>query len=130
MKRIFFPLVAFAAFAAFAATSAAHDAPAAISQARQEAHLEYPAPAPAFRKLVDERIEGARVRLEQYITTKAVPREKAQALRERFRAAIAQINAKVTEACADGTVTAEEARGVHELAKELRAEAHEAGEKG
>jgi hypothetical protein len=90
------------------------------SQTQRQEHLKYPAPAAEFREHVSERIAGARERLDEYIVNKGLRPEEASALRARFQAGVAQVNAKVDEVCADGTVTADEAKAVHELAKSLR----------
>jgi hypothetical protein len=92
----------------------------AQSMTQLEEHLAYPASPAVFRERVNDRVAKARARVEQFILDEEVSPETAKKVRARFEAAIAQIHAKVDEVCADGTVTAEEAIAVHELARTLR----------
>jgi hypothetical protein len=85
-------------------------------------HLTYPATAADFRQLVSERVAKSRARVEDYIAGKQLRPEDAAALRARFQTDVDQVMRKVDEVCADGTVTHEEARAVHELAQSLRRE--------
>jgi hypothetical protein len=79
----------------------------------------FPMAAADFRQHVSARIDQARARMEQHIASQQLPQDQADALRARFNAGVAQGSAKVDEVCADGTVTRDEARSVHELAKSL-----------
>jgi hypothetical protein len=76
-------------------------------------------PAAEFRQQVSGRLEKARARMEERLTTDHLPPEQAAALRATFTASVAQINAKVDQVTADGTVTKEEAEAVHELVRPL-----------
>ncbi|MGD0523632.1 MAG: hypothetical protein ABSE49_00740 [Polyangiaceae bacterium] len=98
---------------------AAHAQPPVPAGLHDEAEPKFPMSAAEFRDRVSRRIEQARVKMEEHITEKQLPADKADEHRARFRAAIAQLNTKVDEVCADGTVTKEEAEAVHELAKSL-----------
>jgi hypothetical protein len=109
---------AFATVSTAGSLTAHADPPADESQ--DEGHLAYPATAAAFREHVAERITSARARLEKHIADNQVPAPKADVMRARFQSAIATLNAKVDEVCADGTVTHDEAVAVHDLAKQLR----------
>jgi len=99
--------------------STAHARPPAPAGVHDEAEPKFPMSAAEFRDRVSRRVEQARQKMEEHITEKQLPADKADEHRARFQAAIAQINAKVDEVCADGTVTKEEAEAVHELAKSL-----------
>ncbi len=116
-RLAFVAAVAFAAVSTAGSLTAHADPPA---DAQDEGHLAYPATAAAFREHVADRVADARARLEKHIADNQVPAQKADAMRAHFQVAIATLNAKVDEVCADGTVTHDEAVSVHELAKQLR----------
>ena len=79
----------------------------------------FPMPAAQYKEHVARHLEKARGRLEEHITAKQLPQDKADALRAQFREAVARVNARVDEVCSDGTVTKDEADAVHELAHTL-----------
>ena len=79
----------------------------------------FPMAAEEFRRHIAHHERHLERKLEEYISSSQVPPEQAGAMREQFRAGVAQVDAKVSEVCADGTVTKEEAVAVHHLAKEL-----------
>jgi hypothetical protein len=114
-----------AALSAFSVAASAQSAPPQDSE--HEASRKYPMTAADFQKLVGERIEQHRARMESHISSKQLPADKAEELRARFKAAVAQVNAKVDEVCADGTVTLAEAQEVHELARSLLHHHHASG---
>jgi hypothetical protein len=114
----FFPALALAA-GLCALPVAAYARPSAPAGLHDEAEPKFPMTAAEFRDRVGRRIEQARAKMEEHITEKQLPADKADEHRARFRAAIAQLTAKVDEVCADGTVTKEEAEAVHALAKSL-----------
>jgi hypothetical protein len=105
--------------AASALPLAAHAQPPAPADLHDEAEPKFPMPAAEFRDRVSRHIEEARLRMEQHIADKQLPADRADEHRARFRAAVAQIQVKVDEVCADGKVTQEEAEAVHELARSL-----------
>jgi hypothetical protein len=100
---------------------AAHAQPPVLAPVgvNEDAEPKFPMTAAEFRDHVNKRVEKARLKLEEHITEKQLPADKADEHRARFRAAVAQISTKVDEVCADGTVTKEEAEAVRELAKSL-----------
>jgi len=102
--------------AAAFAQSPSRAAPAGVTEERD---AKFPMTAADFRERVSAHLEKARVRIEEHITARQLPQDKADEVRAKFRQAIAKINAKVDEACADGTVTKEEADAVHELSHAL-----------
>lgn len=77
----------------------------------------FPMPAADFKAHVARRQEKARAKLEEHIANKKVADDKAKELRARFEAGVARVNAEVEKACADGTVTKEEADAVRAVAK-------------
>jgi hypothetical protein len=70
----------------------------------------FPIPAAQFKQHVDARQAKARAHMEERASK--LPASEAQALRAKFDAAIANQNAEVAKAIADGTVTKEEAQAV------------------
>lgn len=78
----------------------------------------FPMPAATFKERIDARHMKARERMEKRAST--LNAEQAKELRAKFDAGIAKINAEVSKATADGTVTKEEARAVRKVAKEVR----------
>jgi pyruvate kinase len=91
-----------------------------------EAEHKFPMAATEFRAHIAARIERHRSKMEEHIAARQLPKERADEVRARFAAGVAQINAKVDAACADGTVTREEAMQVRELARSLMG--HHGGE--
>ena len=75
----------------------------------------FPMPAAAFKARVDAKNTKAKERMEA-AAQKLTP-EQAKELRAKFDAGTVQINAEVAKATADGTVTAEEAKKVREVAR-------------
>lgn len=70
----------------------------------------FPMPAATFREHVQARVVKMRERTEKRAST--LTAEQAKELRAKTEAGIAQMNAEVQKAVADGTVTAEEAKAV------------------
>jgi hypothetical protein len=83
-------------------------------------HAKFPMPAAEFKKHSDERLAKWAGKLEEHIKRKNMPEAEAKAARARFAELSAKVNAAVTKAGADGTVTHEEAKEVREVAKEAR----------
>jgi hypothetical protein len=90
---------------------------------------QFPMAAEAFREHVTARIGKARERMEEHLTKKSVPGDKAREIRARFDLGVARLNEKVNEVCADGTVTKEEAQEVHALVKQMLHHHKEQGHK-
>jgi hypothetical protein len=84
-----------------------------------EGNKKFPMPAAEFRQHVSARLEKARTRMEERITSDHLPADQADALRATFKTSVAQINTKVDQVTADGTVTQEEGESVHQLMKSL-----------
>lgn len=91
-------------------------APAGVSEDREP---RFPIPAAEYRERMSRHVERAHAHMEEHITAKQLPQDQANELRARFREAVAKINVKVEEVCADGTVTKEEAEAAHALAHGL-----------
>jgi hypothetical protein len=82
----------------------------------------FPMPAATFKAKVDARQTKAREHMEKHATK--LTAEQAKELRAKFDAGVAKINAEVTKAVADGTVTKEEADAVRQVSKEVRGHGH------
>jgi hypothetical protein len=78
----------------------------------------FPMPAAAFQQKVTAREAKAREHMEKRAATLSA--DEAKALRAKFDANVAKVNAEVAKATADGTVTKDEAKAVRQVAKELR----------
>lgn len=79
--------------------------------------MKFPVAAAEFRAKVSARQSKHKARLEQFLTEKKIPAEKAKEIRERAAQNEAKVNAKVSEVIKDGTVTADEAKEVREIAR-------------
>jgi hypothetical protein len=80
---------------------------------------QFPMKAETFREHITTRVGKARERMEEHLTKKSVPEDKAKEVRARFDLNVARLNEKVNEVCADGTVTKEEAHEVHQLVRAM-----------
>jgi hypothetical protein len=114
----------FHAIAVAIATSLSAVSVVALAEPPQDEHsaredLKFPMPAAEFRQHVARHVEKSRQHMEKRIAEKQLEKDKADEARARFASAVALVNAKVDEVCADGTVTREEAEAVHQLAKSL-----------
>jgi hypothetical protein len=81
-------------------------------------HASFPMPAATFQAKVNEREAKAREHMEKRASE--LPADQAAALRARFDAGEAKINAQVAKVTADGTVTKEEAQEVRQVVHEVR----------
>jgi hypothetical protein len=100
-----------------AVPAAAYSQPPALAGMQDERDAKFPMTAAEYREHVSRHLEKARARMEEHIGQ--LPADQAEARRAHFKAAVAQINAKVDEVCADGTVTKDEADAVRELSRSL-----------
>lgn len=78
----------------------------------------FPMPAAQFKAKVDAKTAKAKQRMEDKV--KGLPADQAKELRAKFDSGVAQVNAEVAKATADGTVTLDEAKKVREVAKSVR----------
>lgn len=121
MKRI---LTVFAlALSVVGSSAAALAAPAKEHAARHEKGdmaKKFPMKADEFQQHASKRAQKARERMEKHIAEKKLPEDKANEVRAKFNAAQVKVGQKVTEVCADGTVTLDEAKAVHTVAREGR----------
>jgi hypothetical protein len=88
---------------------------------------QFPMPAADFQARLAKRSEKAHARLEARITRKSLPADKAAEARAKMAAAEAVINQEVAKVVADGTVTADDAKQVRQVA---RAQSPHKGHKG
>jgi hypothetical protein len=117
MMRSLSALAAVAALSALAV--AAYAQPPVPTALHEESEAKFPMTAGEYRGRVNRRVEEFRLRMEERMADKQLPADQREEHRARFRSGVAQLNTKVDEVCADGTVTKEEALAVHELAKSL-----------
>ena len=75
-------------------------------------------PAATFKAKVDARQAKAREHMEKRAAS--LPADQAKELRAKFDAGVTKINAEVSKATADGTVTKEEAEAVRKVVKDVR----------
>ncbi|MCL2778436.1 MAG: hypothetical protein FWD73_10570 [Polyangiaceae bacterium] len=92
----------------------AGEAPAKVSHGDQS---KFPMPAAEFKQKVEARQAKARARMEERASKLSA--EEANALRAKFEAGTATINAEVEKIIADGTVTAEEAKEFREVVRSV-----------
>jgi hypothetical protein len=85
----------------------------------------FPMPAPVFKERVEERIERIGERMERALAKRKLPAELERQIRADFAQGAGLIRGAVNKACADGTVTKQEAKQVRELARDLRDKAKE-----
>ena len=83
--------------------------------------MAFPAPAAAFQQHVVAKIARSRDRMEKAIVEHKIAADKAAEMRARFEAGVAAVSAETAKVVADGTVTADEAKGVREIARQLHA---------
>jgi len=102
-------VVAASLFVVPAFAAPAETAPAKAQRA--EGHgKKFPMAGAEFKSKVDARLTKARARMEERAAK--LPADQAKELRAKFDATAAKVNAEVSKAVADGTVTAEEAKAV------------------
>jgi hypothetical protein len=90
----------------------------AMAHENGDGSASFPMPAATFQAKVDAREAKAREHMEKRAAS--LPTDEANALRAKFNAGEARINAEVAKAVADGTVTKEEAKSVHQVVREVR----------
>jgi hypothetical protein len=113
------------AFATLAAPAFASAAPAKAPTARHEKHdKKFPMKAEEFKKHIEGPITKARARMEEHITKKSLPEDKAKEVRAKFDAGVTAVQKEVERVSADGTVTKEEAHEVHAAMKALHPGGH------
>ena len=105
------------------ATAMADSTPTKVEQKKEHKAPQFPMDAKDFRVLMDKHIEHARKRLNKELDAHNVPAATQTEIRKRFEDAIKQIRAAADKVSADGTVTKDEAKEVHHLAKELKRKA-------
>jgi hypothetical protein len=89
---------------------------AAPAMAGDKHGASFPMPAATFKQKVDARQAKARTHMEERASKLSA--DDAKALRAKFDAGVAKVNAEVNKATADGTVTKEEAMAVKKVARE------------
>ncbi len=121
-----------AAFPALAFADDRVDAESGTEMAKGDKDREkkFPMKAETFIGKVNERITKMRTRLDKRLDKRGVDEDKQKEVLAKFDASAEQVRAAAKAAGEDGTVTAEEAKAVHELAKELRGKAHKGKNKG
>jgi len=129
IRSILRPLVVAMSLAFVAAPAAAYAgegrAQAGAKDEKPREGKRFPVAAETFQKHVEKRIEHAREKLEAHMKEKNIAEDKRAAIRKEFESSAAEVRAAVKRVSQDGTVTKEEAKEVHDLAKSLRHKAHE-----
>lgn len=91
----------------------------------------FPMPAAEFQKNVEARIAKRKDKLTEKMAERKVPADKQREVLAEFDAGAAKVRAAATQAGKDGTVTLDEAKEVHKIAKEQRKEVRaKLGKKG
>ncbi|MCL2724553.1 MAG: hypothetical protein FWD69_08970 [Polyangiaceae bacterium] len=80
-------------------------------------HAKFPMSGAEFKQKVDARQAKARARMEERASK--LPADQANALRAKFEAGTATINAEVDKIVADGTVTEDEAKEFREVVRSV-----------
>lgn len=114
-----FALLAVAAPAAAFADSAHPGQVAEDGDGKGKGKNAFPMAADAFKQKVEARITKARQHLIDRMTKKGVDEQKQKDNLAKFDDAAKQVRDATDAACADGTVTKDEAKGVRDLAKQL-----------
>ena len=125
--RIVLASLALSTFALPALAETGKRAEHAERRGEKGAKPQFPMPAADFQALVAKRSAKVHARVEAHITKKNLPADKANEVRAKLAAAEAVINQEVAKVVADGTVTADEAKHVRQVA---RAQAPHKGHKG
>src|SRR5688572_19674594 len=95
---------------------------AAPAMAGDKEKASFPMPAAQFKQKVDTRIAKARQHMEERASK--LPADQAKELRAKFDAGTTKVNAEVAKATADGSVTKDEAKAVHKVAREANGGHH------
>lgn len=117
--------IAIALSLAVAAAPAAALADDSGSAAQGKKGKHFPIEAAKFQKSVEKRLSKARERLERAMEKRGVPEATRAQVRKELEAGSVMVRAAAQRAGADGTVTAEEAKQVRDLAKKLKKTARE-----
>ncbi|HRG94710.1 MAG TPA: hypothetical protein PLR99_00590 [Polyangiaceae bacterium] len=116
MKRSIFALLVAVPVLTFSLVAGAEEP----TQGRPK--MQFPVPAATFQSHQDARVAKMRAKIEARIVEKKLDAEKAASIRARFEARIAKVQAAITKATADGTVTKAEADEIRAVAREGRRE--------
>lgn len=95
----------------------------AEKKAKGDKAKHFPMTAAKFKEKVEARITKSKERISAKLNEKNVPADKQKAAIAAFDAGATRVRAAADAAGKDGTVTADEAKGVRELAKQLRKDA-------
>lgn len=114
-----FALLAVAAPTAAFADTARGDEVAQDGDGKGKGKEAFPMAADAFKQKVEARITKARQHLVDHMAKKGVDEQKQKDNLAKFDEAAKQVREATDAACADGTVTKDEAKSVRDLAKKL-----------
>jgi Skp family chaperone for outer membrane proteins len=118
---------------AFAFAGDRQEAPVESGVAAEKRAASFPMKSETFLEKVNGRIEKMKDRLTKGLEKRDVPEEKRKELLASFEAGATKIREAAKSAGADGTVTAEEAKEVRAVAKDVRKDLkshHGKGKKG
>ena len=109
-----------AAVPAFAFAGAGAEDSTALAKGDKDHEKKFPMKADVFMQKVNTRIAKMQERVTKRMEERKVPEEKRKVILAKFSTTAVQVRAAAKAAGDDGTVTAEEAKGVRKVAKELR----------
>ncbi len=108
--------------AAVLALSTVFVAAPAMANEKDKEKVSFPVPSASFKQKIDAKQAKAREHMEKRASK--LNAEQAKELRAKFDVGVAKINAEVSKATADGTVTKEEPDAVRKGAKEVHGAHH------
>ena len=109
-----------AAVPAFAFAGAKAGESTALAKGDKDHEKQFPMKADAFMEKVNGRIAKMEERVTKRLEERNVPDEKRKEVLAKLAATSEQVRAAARAAGEDGTVTADEAKGVRKIAKDLR----------
>lgn len=107
--------------ASFAFADSGTSSSKAIKEGGEKAK-KFPMPAAEFQKHVEARIAKRKDKLTEKMAERKVPADKQKEVLAEFEAGSTKVRAAAAQAGKDGTVTLDEAKDVHKVAKEQRKE--------
>jgi len=124
------PVYAFAGPAASQALAADDDSVFVAKGKGKDKDADFPMASAKFMERVEKRIAKTKERVTARLDKRNVPADKRKAILADLDAGATKVRAAAVDAGKDGTVTADEAKTVRALAKDLRADAREKYGKG
>jgi hypothetical protein len=114
----------------YAFADAPSDAAPAEARAGKEKGKHFPMASVKFKEIVEKRIAKVKERIADRMDKRNVPADKQKEIMAEVDAGAARVRAAADQAGKDGTVTAEEAKTVRAVVKDVRKDAREKLGKG